>query len=256
MQQKISWGSGSSTPLFAEPIYFAKKPTDGTVYYSHNHQPAVTWCDNGDLLAIWYTCDAEASGSGGTSIHLSGDNGLTWSDPWNGKRSTFYDEGTGSSIAGIHAQIVELKDGSLMAFGRGDAIDGKMPCSISTDGGKTWTYSATQFPPIGSGQRHVLLRLKEGPIMLASFSGNDKKNNAGIFVSISEDEGKTLSTPKLLTDGKTRTLDGGAHTGTFTMSATQSEPAGYFCGTQTPDGTIHLLSSAIHYRINLAWIKE
>ena len=365
-QEKISWGQASSTPLFAEPIYFVKKPTDGTVYYSHNHQPAVTWCDNGDLLAIWYTCnaesgremevvasrlrhgaseweeasfffkvpdrnmtgssllhlddgtlihmngvgragewqnlalcarrstdngatwsqpvlveprhvkrhqvisgpiilndgtlvqlcDAEAGGNGGTSIHLSKDNGKTWSDPWDGEESDFYDGYTGSSIAGIHAQIVQLKDGSLMAFGRGDAIDGKMPCSISTDGGKTWTYSATPFPPIGSGQRHVLLRLQEGPIMLASFSGNDKKNNAGIFVSISEDEGKTWSTPKLLTDGKTRTLDGGAHTGTFTMSATQSEPAGYFCGTQTPDGTIHLLSSAIHYRINLAWIKE
>lgn len=353
--EKSSWGSVSSSPVFEEPIYFAIKPTDGTVYYSHNHQPAVTWCDNGDLLAIWYTCeaeagremevvasrfragasewepasfffkvpdrnmtgssllrlqdgtlihmngvgragewqnlalcarrstdngatwsnpvlveprhvkrhqviadpiilsdgtlvqlcDAEAGGSGGTSIHISEDKGFTWADQWDGS----------TSIAGIHAQIVELKDGSLMAFGRGDTIDGKMPCSISKDKGKTWTCSASPFPGIGSGQRHVLLRLNEGPIMLASFSGNDKKNNAGLFVSISEDEGKTWSTPKLLTDGKPRTLDGGAHTGTFTMSATQAEPAGYFCGTQTPDGTIHLLSSAIHYRFNLPWIK-
>jgi len=364
-QGKASWGNVSSSPVFEEPVYFAIKPTDGTVYYSHNHQPAVTWCDNGDLLAIWYTCeaeagremevvasrlrsgasewepasfffkvpdrnmtgssllrlsdgalihmngvgragewqnlalcarrssdngatwsdpvlveprhvkrhqvisgpivmsdgtlvqlcDAEAGGSGGTSIHISEDNGLTWADQWDGSMSFFIAGESGSSIAGIHAQIVELKDGSLMAFGRGNAIGGKMPCSISKDKGKTWTYSASPFPPIGSGQRHVLLRLNEGPIMLASFSGSDKKNNAGIFVSISEDEGKNWSTPKLLTDGKTRTIDGGAHTGTFTMSATQAEPAGYFCGTQTPDGTIHLLSSAIHYRFNLSWIK-
>ena len=352
-QEKACWESATSSPRFEEPIYFTLKPTDGTVYYSHNHQPAVTWCDNGDLLAIWYTCeaeagremevvasrlrrganewepasfffkvpdrnmtgssllhlpdgtllhtngvgragewqnlalcvrrstdngatwstpllaeprhvkrhqviagpivlsdgtlvqlcDAEAGGNGGTSIHISEDKGYTWSDPM-------------GTIAGIHAQIVELKDGSLMALGRGDAIDGRMPCSISTDKGKTWTCSASPFPPIGSGQRHVLLRLNEGPILLASFSGPDKRDNAGLFVSISRDEGNSWSAPKLLTDGKSRTLNGGAHTGTFTMSATQAEPAGYFCGTQTPDGTIHLLSSAVHYRFNLAWVVE
>ena len=344
-QETYRWPAASKEAFWLEPIYFTVKPTDSTPYYSHNHQPAVTWCNNGDLLAIWYSCDAEAGremevvasrlrqgacewepastffkvpdrnmtgssllrledgtllhmngvgragewqnlalcarrsndngatwsnpvlveprhvkrhqviagpiiladgtlvqlcdadagGSGGTSVHLSDDDGASWTD-------------TGSSIAGIHAQIVQLRDGSLMALGRGDDIDGKMPCSISTDGGKSWKYSASPFPGIGSGQRHVLLRLLEGPIMLASFGAG------GLFVSITEDEGRTWSDPKLMTDGKTRTLNGGAHTGTFTMSTTQAEPKGYFCGTQTPDGTIHLLSSSIHYRFNLAWI--
>ena len=41
--------------------------------------------------------------------------------------------------------------------------------SISTDMGKTWSYSATEFPPISGGQRLVLLRLKEGPLFFASF---------------------------------------------------------------------------------------
>ena len=122
--------------------------------------------------------------------------------------------------------------------------------SVSTDKGKNWNYSITEWPLIGSGQRQVLLRLTEGPILFASFGSN------GMFLTLSEDEGKTWSTPKLLTDGKTRTLDGGAFTGTFIMSATQAEPKGYFAGTQTPDGTIHLISSRIHYRFNLAWIKQ
>ena len=125
-----------------------------------------------------------------------------------------------------------------------------MPQSVSTDGGKTWTYSASIFDPIGSGQRAVLMRLNEGPIMMATFGAK------GMQVCVSEDEGKSWSEPRLMTDGKTRTLDGGAHTGVFTMTADQAEPKGYFAATQTPDGTIHLISSRIHYRFNLAWIVE
>ena len=33
-------------------------------------------------------------------------------------------------------------------------------------------------------------------------------------------------------------------------------PAGYLAITQTPDGVIHLISSRLHYRFNLAWLKE
>ena len=361
-QEKHSWGSASSSAFFLEPIPFVVQPADGTPFYSHNHQPAVTWCDNGDLLAIWFTteaengremevvgsrlrkgasewepastffkvpdrnmtgsallhlpdgtllhmngvansgdwqnlalcvrrstdngatwskpvlpepnhgvrhqviagpivlsngsiglcCDGTADGSGPTSFHLSADNGYTWADQWDGKRPRFNLCEPGNSIAGIHAGIVELKNGSLLAFGRGLSIgnSGKTPQSISTDKGKTWNYSTTDWPLIGSGQRQVLLRLQEGPIMMATFMSN------GMTIFLSEDEGATWSSGKLLTDGKTRNLDGGAFTGNFTMDATHAEPKGYFCATQTPDGTIHLLSSRIHYRFNLAWIKQ
>ena len=45
-----------------------------------------------------------------------------------------------------------------------------MPKSLSDDMGKTWTYSAGPFPPIGGGQRPVLMRLQEGPLLFASFA--------------------------------------------------------------------------------------
>lgn len=53
-----------------------------------------------------------------------------------------------------------------MAFGRGDGIvdkDGleRMPMSLSEDNGRTWTYSASEFPPIDGSQRLVLMRLKK-----------------------------------------------------------------------------------------------
>ena len=331
-QRKFRWAKPSDEPVWMDPIPFVVPPSDKTPFYNHNHQPAITWCPNGDLMAIWFStdaesgremvvlgsrlrkgakewepasmffkvpdrnmtgsslltlddgriihvngvadsgdwkrlamvvrssddngrswskpvivetehavrhqvisgpiicsdgtliqcCDAGPGGDDGTSIHLSLDNGATWED-------------TGATIPGIHAGIVELKDGRLMAFGRGNSIDGKMPVSFSSDKGYSWTSHASGFPPIGSGQRLVLKRLNEGPIMLATFT------KGGMTIFLSYDEGETWTDGKLLSDGSGRTIAGGAWTGDFTMDASHAEPKGYFACAQTPDGVIHLI---------------
>ena len=343
-REKSQGQAGSIGPVFREPVPYVIEPVDGTPFYAHNHQPAVTWTPEGTLLAIWFStqaeagremvvlqsefdgerwtpatlfckvpgrnmtgsalltlesgeilhfqgvgdagewkdlalatrkrdlgghwsplryiepehevrhqviagpivtrdgrillcCDAGPDGEAGTSLHISKDGGKTWKD-------------TGSTIAGIHAGIVERADGSLMAFGRGNSIEGHMPCSVSRDGGYTWEYYPTEFPPIGSGQRLVLKRLQEGPLMLCSFGAE------GLFAALSYDDGASWPVKKLLTDGVERTLDGGAWTGSFTMDSTHAEPKGYLCCTQSPDGIIHLLSSRVHYRFNLEWIRQ
>ncbi|MBQ6911909.1 MAG: SUMF1/EgtB/PvdO family nonheme iron enzyme [Bacteroidales bacterium] len=343
-REKSQGQAGSIGPVFREPVPYVIEPVDGTPFYAHNHQPAVTWTPEGTLLAIWFStqaeagremvvlqsefdgerwtpatlfcivpgrnmtgsalltlesgeilhfqgvgdagewkdlalatrkrdlgghwsplhyiepehevrhqviagpivtrdgrillcCDAGPDGEAGTSLHISKDGGKTWKD-------------TGSTIAGIHAGIVERADGSLMAFGRGNSIEGHMPCSVSRDGGYTWEYSPTIFPPIGSGQRLVLKRLQEGPLMLCSFGAE------GLFAALSYDDGASWPVKKLLTDGVERTLDGGAWTGSFTMDSTHAEPKGYLCCTQSPDGIIHLLSSRVHYRFNLEWLRQ
>ena len=226
-------------------------------------------------------CDAGPGSEDGTSIHLSHDGGDTWSDPWDGAPlPQFVEGGTGTTIAGIHAGIVQLADGSLMAMGRGidnavTGADGKkhLPISISTDQGKTWTYHASPFPPIQGHQRLVLLRLQEGPIMLVSFTDHptrtprneqgmmftDTHGNTtrgyGAYVALSYDEGRTWPVCRLLTDGIERHLNGVAWTQFFVMDDTHAEPRGYLAATQSPDGMIHLLSSRIHYAFNLAWIE-
>ena len=376
----------SDSPFFLAPIPYVLKPTDGSPFYRHNHQPAVTWCSDGSLLAIWFSCDAESGremvvlgsrfrdgrwspaslffkvpdrnmtgsalcrlpdgkllhvngvgnsgdwqnlamtvrfseddglswsapqlvsghgrrhqvvagtivledgtlvqccdagpgGNDGTAVHFSGDGGLTWTDPWYGTPLPLI-EGTEQiadgtvcpTIAGIHAGLAQLRDGSLLAFGRGNSVpgpDGKlyMPRSLSTDRGRSWTVSASPFPPIDGGQRLVLLRLQEGPLLLASFTDHPQRSaekgmefgeekGYGLFVALSYDEGETWPVRKLLTDGEYRFLDGGAWTGFFEMDATHAEPRGYLAATQTPDGVIHLLSSRLHYRFNLAWIES
>lgn len=379
-------------PFFLSPIPFVIPPaaSSGVPFYKHNHQPSITWCDNGDLIAAWFSaneengrgmvvlssrlrsgesqwekaslffkvpdrnmtgtslfnngkgtlyhfngveaagdwqnlmmvmrtstdngltwskphiiapehskrhqvisgtsqtpegwmiqaCDAGPGSHDGAAIHISKDNGKTWEDPWNGSSLPDFEEGgSGSTIAGIHAGIVSLKDGTLMALGRGNSLTDKqgrkrMPMSLSTDMGKTWHYRASEFPPIDGGQRLVLMRLNEGPLLLVSFTDHpqrtpeaergmdftDRKGHTykgyGIYAAVSYDEGKTWPVKRLLTDGNKHFLNGGAWTGFFTMDATHAEPRGYLAGTQSPDNTIHIVSSRLHYRFNLAWLEE
>jgi formylglycine-generating enzyme len=218
-------------------------------------------------------CDAVPGGHGGTALWISRDGGTSWTDPGAGQPAPEFSSGGSGrgTIAGIHAGLVGLKDGRLMALGRGDSIDGHMPMSVSETLGETWNYSASPFPPIGGGQRLVLMRLREGPLMLVSFTCTDRKNprtrgmdfvrddgstfrGFGLYAAVSEDEGKTWPIRKLITPGSGG-FDGGAWTGRFTAAADNAEHAGYLTATQTPDGVIHLLSSALHYRFNLPWIK-
>lgn len=383
----------AAKPLFVEPQRYVKKPDcqHAVPFYSHNHQPAITWCPNGDLLAIWFSteqesgremtvlssrhrpgstdweepaeffkvpdrnmtgssllhdkqgtiyhmngvetdgdwqdlamvlrtsrdngatwtrplladpehtkrnqviagllqtkegwliqaADADPGPTGGTAIHVSKDKGKTWMEPYEGQETPAFKAGeTGGLIAGIHAGVVQLTNGDLLAFGRKNDIPAadesglRMPMSISHDMGKTWTYAPSPFPPVWSGQRLVLSRLNEGPLLLVSFTHHPDEKTAsmgsmefkkadgstykgvGMYAAVSFDEGKTWPIKKLLTDGKERYLNGGAWTGAFEMDETHAEPKGYLAMTQTPDNIIHLLSSSLHYQFNLAWLKE
>jgi hypothetical protein len=215
--------------------------------------------------AILVPCDAVTGGTGGSAVLVSSDNGKTWIDPGEGRPAPDFSEGaTGAWIAGIHAGFFERKDGALVAFGRGDNINGRMPMSISKDLGENWTYSASPFPPISSGQRLVVLRLREGPVLFCSFgkevrfldSAGREQIGSGLFAALSHDEGETWTIKRLITDdGPARTVDGGGNTGTFTMSPTSAEPRGYLSICQAPNGVIHLISSKQHYAFNQTWLN-
>jgi sulfatase modifying factor 1 len=385
-QAKWEWSKAiNERPRFADPLVFVLPPEDpDQPFGDHNHQPSITWLENGDLLSIWYStssesgteltvlaarlragaetwdpsseffkaeqrnmhgsaifadedgtlfhingmgplgglgwarlallqrtsrdngvtwsapvaigpeyktrhqvisgtlktsqgvlvqcCDADPGPNGGTAVHVSRDQGKTWVDAGNGReKPEFVAGGRGlGTVAGIHASIVELANGSLLALGRGDTIDGRMPQSLSHDLGQTWEYGPSPFPPIGSGQRLILRRLNEGPLLMVSFtSGNrmepesnpqmfiDQQGQSfaghGMFAALSFDEGATWPLRKLLTPGAGN-WDGGAHTKAFVATPTRAEHAGYLASAQTPDNTIHLISSRLHYRFNLAWL--
>ena len=392
-QESFDWQTGnlSAVPFFHDPLPFVHLPVDpDEPFYPHNHCPTITWCDNGDLLACWFStvsergremtilasrlragatewdasseffkvpdrnmtgsslfhdgkgkltylngveagagwanlalvlrtstdngatwakprlvnpehqrrnqvidgtrmtadgtliqpCDAVYGGHGGTAIHISRDGGETWSDPGAGTPMPDFGAGRqGGTIAGIHAGVVVLADGRLLAFGRGDSIrgqigeghniDDRMPMSISADMGHTWTYRASPFPPISGGQRLVLMRLNEGPILFVSFTGPVDRDDGmpfsstsgetfrgyGLYAALSYDEGESWPVRKLLAPppGEYGTQ---GHTRSFHADDIHTEPRGYLAATQTPDNTIHLISSGLHYRFNLKWLQQ
>ncbi|ODS76877.1 MAG: hypothetical protein ABS46_18835 [Cytophagaceae bacterium SCN 52-12] len=245
------------------------KPAIIGTEYEERHQPvdAVMKTSGGELVVL---CDASWDGSGGTAVHVSTDNGLTWDDPGYGRPQPVFKEGkTGAWIAGIHAGIVELKDGRWLALGRGDEINDRMPMSISSDEGKSWVYSASLFPPVKSAQRLAMTRLKEGAIMLVSFEpgdagpaiGSPDLKGRGMFAALSFDEGETWPVKKLITaESGMRKLTAPCnyrwgHPYDF-LDSLQGEARGYLTVEQAPDGIIHVLSSGTHYSFNLKWITE
>jgi hypothetical protein len=141
--------------------------------------------------------------------------------------------------------------------------------SLSKDMGVTWTYHPSPFPPIGGGQRLVLMRLREGPLFFASFTGpvdadpgmrfrdenGGEVHGYGLFAALSFDEGQTWPTRRLLTPGSGDFYTQG-HTRQFHADAAHAEPRGYLAATQSPDGTLHLISSGLHYRFNLTWLMQ
>ena len=217
----------------------------GLAEHARGHSPAGSTFRMQDGT-IAQTCDI-----GGGIIRYTSDGGLSWSSS------------TGR-VAGIHAGVTQLADGRLLGYGRGHNIDDMMPKSLSEDKGETWTYSASEFPPIGGQQRLVLRRLKEGPLFFASFADHGieitdasgtKRTVRGLFAAVSTDGGETWPWKRLISDdGPGRAVETTA-SGIFTMSRRNGEYRGYLRACQGANGLIHLVSSMEHYAFNLKWLQ-
>ena len=205
-----------------------------------------------------------AGNESGTVLWKSHDNGDSWTEitrfGWN-PDGYAREGGEAGWIAGIHAPVVELKNGDLFAFGRHSNIRGQAPFSLSKDQGKTWTYRPSGFPPIYSAQQPVLKRLKDGSILLISYTDvvsnyQEKKQKGiviqdlsgqerrvyGMFSALSFDEGETWQHIKLIP------LD--------IEDPYKADIRGYLSCIQTPDDMIHLLSSNYYYCFNSSWLRE
>jgi len=199
-------------------------------------------------------------------LSISRDGGRTWSETGRQRRGSddIRPGGSGPFIAGIHSPIVELADGRLMAFSRLSPEESaqklfnlRMPVSYSSDLGETWHWESSEFPVVSNTQRPAMLRLKEGSILLCSFtdqirtpkserSGLTFKSTGGdytgfgLYAAVSHDEGKTWPDRRLIApEGK----------------SSSDSLNGYLSVTQTRDHRIQLITSKDHYVFNLAWVK-
>ncbi|XP_065187039.1 uncharacterized protein LOC135817730 isoform X2 [Sycon ciliatum] len=214
------------------------------------HMPVETVIELADGKLLLPT-DAGPKGDGATAIHLSPDMGLSWQMP-------------PGLITGIHGAVVQLKNGDLWALGRGNDIDHHMAHSLSQDMGETWKVSRSPFQGIHGGQREVLLRLKEGPIMMIGFANEPleiedvskhHRHITGLYACVSVDEAATWKNFRPISDDgkgrKVETLDGKL----FELSYKEGEPLGYMSARQSPvDGMVHVISSRQYYRFNVDWL--
>jgi formylglycine-generating enzyme required for sulfatase activity len=181
----LAFFSASAQASYGAGNVLLQRSTDSGVSWSETERAMPTYSGRhmcvetviklqSGLLAL----PADTAGAG-TSLHLSEDNGKSWHD-------------SGGSVSGIHGAVVELKNATLLGFGRGAdrpcAIDPSLFCqaqSVSSTAGRTWTVTASQFPAVHGGQRHVVLRLSEGGILFIGFAnGNEPGTNgqAGALV--------------------------------------------------------------------------
>jgi formylglycine-generating enzyme required for sulfatase activity len=198
----------------SQPINSVVRAKDGTIYIptdSTGKQPD----GNSSVSAIWATHN----------------NGQTWYD-------------TGGRTGGRHSTIVIRNDGAIMAFGgKNSAIDGRMPLAISTDGGKTYTKSASAFDVLGSGERPSIIRLADGKLFFVEDhnpTGQPKKHTDGAQVALSADEGKTWHIKRLPANIIT---------------------VGYTTATQSRDGLIHIVTTKndpnnVEIELNEAWVMS
>lgn len=245
------WGSPRFGDGRAFPFQWTSSADNGTTWCEvrfpnftnevgcHSKQPINTVLrDNEGTIYV------ASDGCGGKSVlWASKDNGGTWYD-------------TAGRTGGRHTTFVLLKDGLtiLGMGGKNTDIDGFMPKSISTDGGKTWEVTKTPFPAQGSNQRPSIIRLHSSRLFFAadyqSINGAQPEGitEVGSYVALSDDDGKTWKIKPL--PGAQQHENPDRHNGNATI--------GYSAARQAPNGIIHLITTmnrpCLHFELNEAWI--
>ena len=189
---------------------------------------------------------------------------VLWASDDNGV--TFHD--TGGRTHGRHTVFVVRRDGSFLGMGGKETnVDGFMPKSISSDGGKTWKKEITPFAALGGNQRPAMIRLASGRLFFAGdFQTRDGAkqprgiNQFGAYVALSDDDGETW---------RIKRLPGALPHESGTMSLEKQKiwsgdwshdyaTLGYASAAQTRDGIVHLMTSMNHpnqhFELNEAWI--
>lgn len=215
-------------PLFTTPVG------------GHSAQP-ITSAFRDDAGHIHVASDAIGPES---VLWESDDNGRTWRDP-------------GGRSGGRHTAFVPLRDGRILGMGgKSSNIDGFMPKSLTSDGGRTYTVSKTPFPHMGSNQRPTLIRLASGRLFMAGDFQSDKGaqpagiNERGAYVALSQDEGETWLIRRL---AGTQPHEKDAH-----ARQMGGDTLGYAVARQAPNGVIHLVTTmtkpCLAFELNEAWI--
>jgi formylglycine-generating enzyme required for sulfatase activity len=213
-QTTYAWPSEheTPTPFFIGPDVWVREPAwaDEIPMYGHNHQPGVTFCDNGDLLGAWYSCESERGRELTVLASRLRQGNSTWDYP---------DEFFRAQDRNMHGTaLFNDRSGKLYLFnGLGTDYSWEklaLCTATSTDNGVTWQpriinpyhgkHHQVVAGPIKTRERYIIV------------SGDA---NPGSAIHISRDDGRTFVDPGAnrpepsFADGTTGAWIAGIHCG-------------------------------------------
>ena len=192
-------------PYFLGPQSYVNIPPgeEGPLFSHHNHDPAITVCANGDLLAAWYTTDEETGSELAIASSRLPANGAGWTPP-----SLFWD----CADANNHAPaLFTLDDGTILHLNGNKEMPGSV-VRLSHNNGYSWTRAVPCTPY--TQPNDCTIRTSDGRL-LATFDGNFRSG----VVAESDDQGLTWrllsddSHRPDLTPGKSGAVIAGIHVG-------------------------------------------
>jgi formylglycine-generating enzyme required for sulfatase activity len=174
---QFGFDAGKKLPLLTGPLY------------THNHSPAISWCENGDLIVSWFSGESEI-GPELTLLASRGkrqpDGSLEWTPPSRFLKAE--DRNMHSSNILNNAIRVGLKRdkaftlhqmASIGIAGRWDKL--ALGYRKSTDNGATWS-------PV-----RMILDPDHGPSGGASMQGNMFQASDGMLVFVTDDKGDSYA---------------------------------------------------------------
>jgi len=212
-------------------------------------QPMVAMSNGDWLFPMYYSLKAAGHGDDHTVMRISEDQGKTWQE-----------YPVPESRGRVHASVVELSDGWLVAFFRSRAAD-RIYVSRSADYGRTWTVPERTVLPNNNASIQAL-KLASGNIAIIfnHFSAGDDPDKTvwprqryPVTAAISEDQGETWPYMRHIDTGDDFCGQANAHL---------NRRCAYPCILQTRDGAIHIGYSyrgrqCIKYvRITEDWIRD
>ncbi len=176
-------------PYFAQPIPYVNIPEgmNGPLYHQHNHCPGITYCDNGDLFAIWYTTIREV----GRELAIAGARLRRGNNTWD-KADLFWDVPDRND----HAPTVWTDGQGTLYHFNGFAVEGTWQelalfVRTSTNTGVSW--SKPRIINAQHGYRNMPIsstfKTRDGVMVLPCDAVPGGKGGSAVHVS--RDDGKT-----------------------------------------------------------------
>jgi len=214
-QKKYKWKSDSTKPYFKLTSLYDVKNEYGTAglakqyqipIYNHNHSPAITWTENGDVLLAWFTGESE-KGQALTIPALRGRRQKSGELVWDTEVAEFYKEADrnmhGTQLWNNSVRLANgFKEPFTLYLVNAVCTDGKwsklaLAFRKSIDNGVTWSEPVIMKQGVDSFHLDSDRNQPQGNAFtmtdgtLISVSDGSPEGGNGSSFNVSEDGGKT-----------------------------------------------------------------